>query len=105
MQRVQMMIRALQETSPHEQILFPKVKQPHPVIILFVLLAALPSQQDAIQALPKALTQVTKISVKVTCNLEQKNLLTNTYQAFQAVLLIPEEKKTIRLSTIVELFL
>jgi hypothetical protein len=64
------------------------------MIILFVLLAASPSQQDAIQALYKALTQVTTTSVKVAYNLEQKFLLTNTFQAFQAVFLIKEEKKT-----------
>jgi hypothetical protein len=46
-QRVQMMPRTPQETYPHEQILFTKVKTAsscdHPVIILFVLLAASPS--------------------------------------------------------------
>jgi hypothetical protein len=71
MQRVQMMIITPQETSPHEQILFPKFKNLHPVIILFVLLAASPSQQDEIQALSKELTQVTVTSVKVTRNLEK----------------------------------
>jgi hypothetical protein len=75
------------------------------VSILFLLLAASQSQQHTIQALSKALTQVTMTSFKVTCNLEQKLLLTNTYQAFQAVLLIQEEKKISRLSKMVELFL
>jgi hypothetical protein len=54
------------------------------VIILFVLLAASPSQQDEIQAQSRDLTQVTVTSVKVTCNLEQKNILINTSPAFQA---------------------
>jgi hypothetical protein len=64
------------------------------VIILFVLLVAKLSQQDATQALSKVLTQVTVTSVKVTCNLVSKLLWTNTYQAFHTVLLVQEEKKT-----------
>jgi N-acetylmuramic acid 6-phosphate (MurNAc-6-P) etherase len=75
------------------------------VIILFVLLAASPSQQYAIHALSKALNQVTMTSVNVTCNPEKKFLFTNTYQVFQAVLLIKEGNKTRRISTLVELFL
>jgi hypothetical protein len=55
------------------------------VIILFVMLAASPSQPDEIQAQSKDLTQVAVTSVKVTCNLKQKFLLINTSPAFQAV--------------------
>jgi hypothetical protein len=85
MQRVQMMIRTPQYTSPSGQILFPKVitasSCDHPLCA--VCRFAKPTRRNP--GTIQGIDQVTVTSVKVTCNLEQKFLLINIYLAFQDV--------------------
>jgi hypothetical protein len=105
MQRFQMMIRTPQETSPHEQILFPRVKTAsscdHPLFAACGFSKPTRPNSGTIQGHDSSNPDLSQGDMHPGANF----LLTNTYQAFQAILLIQEEKKTRRLGTMVELFL
>jgi hypothetical protein len=88
MQRVQMMIRTPQETSPHEQILFPKVNTAssydHHLCAAYRFANPTRRNPGTIQGVDSSNLHLSKGDMQPG----KKFLSTNTYQAFQIVSLI-----------------